>query len=119
MVSRAGAGFGGGKRATSEPRRRPSSGGVDAASLLYGNAFAEAAESSLAQRQEGGRVAGRSSGELAMPREERRLSRMGNMADNLWGSGGLGGYMGGGLDACRKRDGIGGGGGASATASAA
>ena len=29
------------------------------------------------------------------------------MADNLWSSGGLGGFMGGGLEACRRRDSIG------------
>ena len=113
LVSRHAHGVIGGKRSMSEPRRRPSTGGTDAASLLYGNAFAESEQPSAvpygmsAQHDvaaQAGRVAGRTSGDLAIPREERRLSRSGNMADNLWGSGGLGGYMGGGLEACKRRD---------------
>lgn len=99
---------GGKSRAASEPRRRPSTGGTDAASLLYGNAFGGDDNCPIGVSMHGtaerGSAAGRTSGDLAMPREERRIERSGNIADNLWGSGGLGGYMGGGLDACRRRD---------------
>lgn len=107
---------GGGKgRSASEPRRRPSTGGGggDAASLLYGNAFGGGEPSAFGVSSNGGApadmgVAGRSSNELHLPREERRMSRSGNMADGLWSSGGLGGYMSGGLDNARRRDSSGG-----------
>merc|ERR1740138_1947322 len=71
----------GGKRSASEPRRRPSSG----------------AEASM-----GSKVAGRTSSELAMPREERNLSRPGNARDNMRSFGGLGGYMTGGCEPDRR-----------------
>ena len=110
LVSRQAVGAKGGKRSASEPRRRPGEGGEvsDAGSLIYGNKHAQmernsqamaggprafAAEAALAH---GHKIAGRTSADLAIPREERRVSRMGNIADNLMGCGGLGGFMGGG-----------------------
>lgn len=102
LVSRQAVGANGGRRSASEPRRRPGAEG-DAGSLIYGNKHAQAmrdsdaiglprtlvAESALAHK-----IAGRTSSDLAMPREERRLSRKGNAPDNLMGFGGLGGFMG-------------------------
>ena len=98
----------GGKRSASEPRRRPSS-GAEAGSLIYGNEFARgldldigASSKMSAEASMGSKVAGRTSSELAMPREERNLSRPGNARDNMRSFGGLGGYMTGGCEPDRR-----------------
>jgi hypothetical protein len=95
------------KRSASEPRRRPTSGGDDAGSLLYGNVFGGGRESHFQHKPAGGESPGplrpKESPAAGARVEERRSSRMAR-PDNLWSSGGLGGFMGGGMEAVRRRD---------------